>query len=170
MPSFNQKKIVMQKKLGFHLLALTLITALVGGTSYHARRQKDGLRNSVVQIKSLGRFGDNLMCFAHAVYFAKKNNLDLWYEPFIYSDELALSDALPQYSNSCACYFDTIIEHDQNSALASEEPNKNIKVLYRIPYFCESPIELAQPQSGISFKTAWDDQEFKQQLRALVKP
>ncbi len=130
-------------------------------------------RHAVVQVKSGGRFGDNLVSLAHAIYFAQKNNFELLYDPFTYSDQLVLSDSLPRYARIGELEFDDVIEHYGGSTLVKTEiKNDTKKLLFKIPYFPEAPIEykISNNNDWKAFPIDWFDHEFQQTLRTLFAP
>lgn len=122
-------------------------------------------KSAVIAEYSGGRFGDNLIAWAHGYYFAKKNDYDFYVHPFQYSDQLAL-DTLPKYTSDIACEFRREEVFKGGQVPCSE---KKDSTLFIIPYFPETEIELGQ-DNWFSFKVDWEDKAFKQELRELIKP
>ncbi len=154
------------------IIIITIFSALWAVKSTMARNASQSpLKSAVVQLKSGGRFGDNLISLAHAIYFAQKNNLELLFDPFPYSEQLVLSDVVKPYVYSMDWHFDRIIEHPGVSAEIHPELTKNgTKILFKIPYFPDAPIEYKVPNNWHPFPVDWEDQTFKQTLRKLLSP
>jgi hypothetical protein len=131
---------------------------------------------SCVQIEySQGRFGDNLVAFAHGLYFAKKYNYQLLLPAFQYSENLKFSDILNNNSsNITSANLDTTnlrkitvdrIYHDDLFK------NSRSETLFIVPYFPETFMEhIASRARPPYFMIDWDDPVFKQQLRDLISP
>ncbi len=126
--------------------------------------------SSVTFLKSGGRFGDNLIAFSHALYFAHKNNFDLLYDPFPYADQLVLDNVLKKYRKGAERQFDRIFKYAGGSAELSENCKTSGSYdLFVIPYFPEAPSECRNP-NPYQFPVDWEDPAFKELLRSLIKP
>lgn len=131
---------------------------------------------SYVQIEySQGRFGDNLITFAHSLYFAKKYNYQLLLPVFQYSEKLKFSAILNTNNfNITSANIDTTnLRKVTIDRIYSDNLFKNINcaTLFIIPYFPETFMEQIAGRSRVPyFMVDWDDPEFKQQLRDLIAP
>ena len=116
---------------------------------------------------SEGMFGDQLVNYAHARYAAYKYNLPLNYIPFDYCDKLQVHTMHrfieeEDFERIIYCKelpnnnLDSIIEFDKN-------------FLYIIPYFPESPDELARMPFW-RFDIDWEDQTFLDIFRREISP
>lgn len=128
------------------------------------------MQGAVVQVKSGGRFGDNILSVAHALYFAQKNNLELLYDPFPYSNRLALSASLKPYFPMMDGQFQKIIIYPGGPAMANEYVYGGKNTLFKIPYFPDAPIEFRVYNTWQPFPVDWDDPEFKSALIKLLSP
>jgi hypothetical protein len=144
-------------------LYFVTILFLVGISSLSICRQN----NAVVQIKAFGRFGDNLISMAHAIYFSYKNHCKLLYDPFIYSDQLVLSEKVKPYFPGIEGAFTSSIIYPGGSGIIPENVSRT---LFKIPYFPEAPIEYKGKEVWNYFPTQWDDPQFKRILRKLIAP
>jgi hypothetical protein len=131
---------------------------------------------SYVQVEySQGRFGDNLIAFAHGLYFAKKYNYQLLLPAFQYSENLKFSALLnSNSSNLISANLDTTnLRKVTVDRIYSDTLFKNINcaTLFIVPYFPETFMEQVAGRSRVPyFMIDWDDPEFKQQLRDLIAP
>ncbi len=119
--------------------------------------------NGAVPCYSGGRFGDNLLAFAHALYFAIKNKLTLYYVPFTYSEQLLLDDSIPKFTSEIEKRFKDSEIFSSRDITVKESVKST---LFTIPYFPEANIWDQQ----IPFFVDWDDNEFKNSLTNLIKP
>jgi hypothetical protein len=128
--------------------------------------QEPGMSNNngVVAQYSGGRFGDNLMACAHALYFALKNSCTLYIQPFLYSDHLMMDELQPHYTKAS----DRVFKYKR--VLTGKEPSlRNSKnTLFMLPYFAESAIE--RSEYPFHFQVDWDDALFQEQLHKLIQP
>jgi hypothetical protein len=113
-----------------------------------------------------GRFGDQLMCYIHAKWISYYYGIPLIYEPFSFSNRLALHYA--EYSS---------IEHGRTLRRVRPDPgmeiNYNRKELerYIIPYFPDSAWEQEKRNNEwYSFSVDWEDPEFKKELQQMIRP
>lgn len=126
---------------------------------------------SVIQMKSGGRFGDNLLALAHALYFAQQNSYELLYSPFPYSDQLALDTIAKKYVDGAEKFFERLIKYPGGSAVLPSDLRAQIRnLLFVIPYFPESCFEYTVSPQQNQFPVAWEDQKFKDALCKLVAP
>lgn len=79
-------------------------------------------RNAAIPQYSGGRFGDQLLTVAQTLYF--KNNCDMLYIPFQYTDGLVLDEAVRQYTPELAQHFKHTYTFKGNDNASLEEPLK----------------------------------------------
>jgi len=119
-----------------------------------------------------GRFGDNLLSYAHAKWIAYKYNLPFLYKPFIYSDRLVLHGQESLYTDEKKESFKNIISLHNEHII---KQLAGLSALLVVPYFPESKWEL---KTGISFsggawhhfRVDWSDNGFIQALKEIVIP
>jgi hypothetical protein len=118
-------------------------------------------------VYSEGRFGDKLLTYCRAKWLAYKYNIPLLYKPFIYSDQLMLHMTESHYENSKNTFKGAIILKDKSTPI---ERNKG--VLYTLPYFPESEIELTSESLGLVSlcRINWQDKGFLSILRNYIRP
>lgn len=136
--------------------------AVTAQTASSPRAESVSEHNAVVTDGCSGRFGDQLLNLAHALYFSMKNNCEFFYIPFRYSGELVLSTAIKPYANELIKKFAQHLRFDGNDRRACLESPVS-SALITIPYFVES---LTSPL----FYTDWENPSFKYLLRALMAP
>jgi hypothetical protein len=123
-------------------------------------------KNAVIPSYSGGRFGDNLLAFSHAAFFAWKNNYKLFLVPFKYSDQLTLYERFPLFSREIERRFKNQITYPGGDVKIN---GSLMSTLITIPYFPDAIIEYTT-QRWSSFKVDWEDDEFKQKLRKWISP
>jgi len=111
-----------------------------------------------------GRLGDTLLTFAHALYVAIKNNCEMLYRPFPYSDQLVMDDVFRHYAPEREAQFHHKINFNGNNQQAFLCPPVS-QTLLTVPYFPEA---LSYPHGG--FYTDWDDHVFNQILKTVIAP
>lgn len=124
--------------------------------------------------KSWGRFGDNLLSYMHTKYVSYLTGIPVLYSPFIYSDQLKLSEEEVRLNISKASKIeinDKLIE-DNFQGLADLKSSKGLVV--EIPYFPEDLYEY-KTYKHINpkwhyFQVNWQDPVFKQILKEHVAP
>ncbi|HLB41196.1 MAG TPA: hypothetical protein VJJ83_05375 [Candidatus Babeliales bacterium] len=129
-----------------------------------------------------GRLGDQLICYMHAKWVAYKYNLQLYYKPFIYSDQLVLDGVDQRYQEVLTRFLQPkpLLPGQSLEALLADGDKG---MLYEIPYFPESVEELkttVAPDSYDKFKRStnifayfpvdWSDRKFKKLLQKLIAP
>lgn len=119
--------------------------------------------NAAIPSYSGGRLGDNLLAVAHTLYFCMKNNWEMLYVPFTYSNQLVLDTATKKYSPQRAKQFKKKQPFcPQHKSVFLNKLLTN--TLMVIPYFSE------RMTSSSSFVTDWNDPFFKAELRRLLAP
>jgi hypothetical protein len=129
-----------------------------------------GRSSAVTYTFSGGRFGDCLLAFAHAKYFAYINDIPLLYKPFLYSDQLVMH-TLEQWLDDPKKYIKREVVVTKRKGINRKNERKGI--LYIIPYFPEDYNEVSTRQQffhGIHFKADWDDPAFKEELKRFIAP
>lgn len=118
-----------------------------------------------------GRFGDNLLTYAHAVWVSYKLKIPLLYRPFKqYSDQLALS----RIHNSWEVakdQFDQVIGLTKKGAQHRNLFDLNIDdtILYMVPFFGSCAYDIQLPNCG-PFDVDWRDEGFVNELRRGISP
>jgi len=101
-----------------------------------------------------GRFGDNLISYISAAYFAYINKISLMYKEFEYSDLLVLSDLEPR-SRTKSKKFTQKVMYNKNlniNTYDSSNPILFVTTFYNRP----------QPDAS--------DKEFKKKMRKVIRP
>ena len=130
------------------------------------------MNQAVIYEPSPGRFGDNLASYIHAKWISYKYKIPLLYKPFIYSDQLVLHKEERLYTAGIENIFKKTIFLGNK---ISVNPDETSSILYMVPYFPESKWELKNC-IGFSggpwdyFLIDWNDQDFIQELRKVIKP
>ena len=150
----------------------TIFSLLLFNKSYPKRYQLSSfqkttkLTNAVIPRYSGGRFGDNILAFAHTLYFSLQNNYELYLIPFHYSDQLILDNTIQKYTSDIEKKFkQKMIVKPQNKISISQFQN----TLFVIPYFPEAFIEYTKQQWPCFF-IDWENEAFKNELRKLIAP
>lgn len=134
-----------------------------------------------------GRFGDHLVAFAHALYFAHKHGCHLISKPFQYSDQLKLHKVtttanlafIKQYQRKTRTSHSKIYKNNPsvNRKITLERLEQldlaqlKSNTLIEVPYFPEVIIEHALSSTKLPyFIIDWEDPAFKEQLKLLIKP
>jgi len=128
-------------------------------------------KNAVIPEYSGGRFGDNLVTFAHTLYFAIKNQSQILHIPFKYSDQLMLDIMLQKDSPIVEKSFAQKSYFYRNGNVLVDQDEKN--TLFIITHFPTSRLEYVPEyatQRYLSFGVDWNDKNFKDSLRALIAP
>jgi hypothetical protein len=113
-----------------------------------------------------GRFGDNLLAYCHAKWIAYKHNIPLVYKPFDYSDRLMLHLIELRYDNIKHKFKGVLTLKDKSTPVA-----RNEGILYTLPYFPESEIELTDEKIGLVSLCSinWQDKAFLSILRNCIR-
>lgn len=113
-----------------------------------------------------GRFGDNLVAYCHAKWVSYKYGVPLLYKQFPYSDQLCMHKNEKHYNSNFQKYSKNI----SIDKLKRLHINKDVGILYNVPYFPESHFQLTFPQYSFYFPINWEDQGFIKELRESIKP
>lgn len=108
-----------------------------------------------------GRFGDCLITYLHAKWFAYQHNIPLIYKPFEYSSFLVLHDRELRKTGTA-----TKTLCDQWSFLSKLPWGSRI---YKCPYFPESKWELRNKKFPY-FAVDWKDPKFRAVVQELIVP
>jgi len=128
----------------------------------------DLIQGGVTFDHTAGRFGDCLLHYLRAKWFAYHYQMPLLYqanEDFPYFRELVLDDEEihlgPLHPKT------KIVDIHYNCP----EPKERLRHLYRIPYFPETYWELnVQGRPWFSFQVDWKDPEFQKIARKMIAP
>lgn len=122
----------------------------------------------VVYEFSGGRFGDNLLSYLHAKWFAYQHQIPLYYEPFPFSSDLVLDDREPLLYR----FFPKkpFVWHNISNGLP--DPRITLPILYICPYAPENQQELTDPAPShwINYKVDWKDPEFRMIIKEMITP
>lgn len=155
-------------RCGSWLLLLAWAGASVSKTAPKFKTSTNQIGGQFVSVQyNGGRFGDNLMAVAHALYFAHKHHSRFLLSSFQYSDQLVLNNSGKLTSNLAQKLPKRLPINgvrDFNHA-PKEHPN----ILFEIPYFPESLIEHAGHTKPY-FPVDWEDFGFLALLRTLIAP
>ncbi len=117
-----------------------------------------------------GRFGDNLLAYLHAKWFAFEHNLPLLYRPFNYSDQLKIHDADRHFSNPPSpAYRTPVWRWPMKHSTA-------LNVIYMCPYFPDNLRENTSIEQAASFveqrnfRIDWENPQFRRMVQELVAP
>lgn len=113
-----------------------------------------------------GRFGDNLLSYAHAQWIAYLYNTELLYKPFEFSDQLMLHHQAKLYSAREHPKKTTINLHNYKSLIFGGPQ------LIEVPYYSEYPNEPRSNLHGLclALTVDWKNPEFKAILKTNIKP
>ncbi len=118
-----------------------------------------------------GRFGDNLVAYAHAKWISYHYQMPLLYKKFPYSDYLVMHSAEKRYSAKRT--------HKKNAYQLGKKilqpTDKGQNALYIVPYFPESSYEqkitrFSSKNDWPFFHVNWEDEGFKQELKRMISP
>ncbi len=115
---------------------------------------------------SHGRFGDNLISYLHAKWYAHQEGIPLIYKPFPHSAALVLHDQEMRYEQ-------LPVEGRLRALLGSGRSNRlplNTSIVYICPYFPENRAEWNDPRYTFKFDVDWKNVEFRAQARAMLAP
>ncbi len=113
-----------------------------------------------------GRFGDNLISYAHAKWISYKYGIPLLYKSFPYSDQLVLHKSEIPFDNVRNRKIIRLSRQDMRI-----DVNKD--VIYEVPYFSEFAWDRNMSYNEhamIYFPVDWHDTLFMNQLRSMIKP
>lgn len=119
-----------------------------------------------------GRFGDCLISYLHAKWFAYKNDIPLVYKPFVFSTNLLL-DEMELRNHPCKSgYSRNYLGVGLFPSVRGDMPPS---VLHICPYFPEDPWELKNTlnlkgEPYYSFDVDWKDPEFRKIALAMIAP
>lgn len=113
---------------------------------------------------SHGRFGDNLISYLHAKWYAFQEDIPLIYKPFPLSSHLMLDELEFRYEQlptepRTRCYLGR--HHVQIP---------NISVIYICPYFPEERTEWNDPRYFCKFDVDWTNPTFRKIARSMLAP
>lgn len=127
--------------------------------------------NIVTYKKGEGRFGDQLLTYLHAKWFAYKNGCTLVYRPFSYSSFLLLDEKEVHYKNK-----ELRKQLGLNPLFKTQTYQKSffskipwIGLHYKCPYFGESSFERREFKN-VFFQVDWKDEKFRQIVKELIAP
>ncbi len=131
----------------------------------HARVHPE---SGVTYTLSGGRFGDNLLSVAHALWLAHSLDLPLVYTPFPYGDQLALSKQamIKNFTESCVLSSAQSYTKFWNMRLSKDTGQPTLVTLPYAPEFAYE-YDSAFP---IYTQINWDDPVFVEKLRAYIRP
>lgn len=117
---------------------------------------------------SAGRFGDCLLHYLRAKWFAYHYKMPLLYqasEDFPYFSQLVLHDK-EQHLEGLSSNIKILDIH-----YACPEPKERYNHLYKVPYFPETYWELeVQGRPWFSFQVDWKDPEFRKIVKEMIAP
>lgn len=122
--------------------------------------------SAVTYYQDGSRFGSQLLNYIHAAWVSYICKVPLLYKPFFYSNQLVLHDAAFSFDDYKALYGQKIklIE----SPRQIQDITSKSGTLYVIPYFPE--LNMFYKTVPFHFKVDWDDHEFIEQMRRLIRP
>ncbi|MDE3045934.1 MAG: hypothetical protein KGJ02_04750 [Verrucomicrobiota bacterium] len=120
---------------------------------------------------SKGRFGDNLLAYLHAKWFAYQRNIPLLYKSFPLSSQLVMHKMEKPYG----AQFQQQAYTRHYLARGPINPGIRLPILYICPYFPEDPWELdATLDMGgnewYHFDVDWKDPVFRAMAREMIAP
>ncbi|MCH9612156.1 MAG: hypothetical protein S4CHLAM102_06400 [Chlamydiia bacterium] len=118
-----------------------------------------------------GRFADNLISYIHARYIAYQSQLPLLYSPFVYSNELKLSQGAILLTDEMKKNYKRQV---RLSSFRLPRSQDGAGTMYLVPYFPDSEWER---ENCISYQGGrwevlpmdWEDEGFMQEIRSLVQ-
>jgi hypothetical protein len=119
---------------------------------------------------SHGRFGDNLITYLHAKWFAYEHQIPLIYKPFHYSSHLVLDDK--EFKITELINFP---RHRHYLDRGPVNPRIHLPILYMCPYFPEDDWEQRNTLSfndipWFYFQVNWKDPGFRKVVREMIAP
>jgi len=113
-----------------------------------------------------GRFGDRLMSYVHAKWISYKYDFQLLYKPFMFSDQLVLSERERVFKQRYVKFFKHVVPVSKGERIAFDKKNS----LYVIPFFSEY-LKYKKGQYGGHLVTVnWKDECFIGILRDCIRP
>jgi hypothetical protein len=109
-----------------------------------------------------GRFGDNLLAYAHAKWISYRFDIPLLYKPFPYSDQLAMNDL---EHHELPISFSKTVYLGRGEEVNHQDPET---VLYIITYFGEGAYRLLDP-SWPYVPVDWEDPGFRAVLKNAIR-
>jgi hypothetical protein len=124
--------------------------------------------SGVTYTLSGGRFGDNILSVAHALWLAHSLDLPLVYTPFPYSDKLKLSTLAKTQNFSKACVLNSA---ESYTKLWKSCFSKNLEdpLLITLAYSPEFTYEY-DPAFPVYTQINWDEPTFIEKLRTHLSP
>jgi hypothetical protein len=110
---------------------------------------------------SCGRFGDNLLTYAHAKWLSCNLRIPLFYRPFQYSEQLMMH----KLESGILFYKPEIIYLQDPTSI---DPTK--KALYVVPYFSAFAHERDPDSRWNDFTMDWEDPQFHEELYKMISP
>lgn len=117
-----------------------------------------------------GRFGDNLLTFSHAAWFAHQLDLPLVYQPFEYSDQLCLVED-PELLKECPLLPKLTLQTsaDYHAFYAQLERGQLENTLIEVPFYPETAYLFERRPSHPQFtQINWKDPAFKARLKKWI--
>ena len=113
---------------------------------------------------SAGRFGDNLISYLHAKWYAFQEGIPVIYKPFFLSSHLMLDELEMRYEQlptepRIRCYLGRPSQRVPNTS-----------VIYICPYFPEEPTERSDPRYFCQFDVDWKNSAFRKVARSMLAP
>ncbi len=131
--------------------------------------------SAVTYTLSGGRFGDNLLALSHAAWVAHCLDLPLVYHPFPYAEKLSVNQSSevlknPPHQIEEQAVLRTVEDYCTlwRTHLSNHE---SPPTLITVPYYPETEHDLKiYPDSPMITQVNWDDPQFIEKLRALLRP
>lgn len=114
-----------------------------------------------------GRFGDNILSYAHAKWISHLHGIPVLYQPFPYSDQLVLHDIEPLYQSDALDHFQETVTLGYDKEVDTEN---GLSTLYVLPYFGESSHERSLNPSWPFVQINWQDPDFRVMLKETIQP
>jgi len=127
---------------------------------------RDFGKSAVTYTFSWGRFGDRLMSYVHAKWISYKYDFQLLYKPFMFSDQLVLSERERLFKQRDVKSFKHVVSVPKGEQISFDGNN----ILYIIPYFSEYLKNKNGECKRYLVTVDWSDECFLQILRAFIQP
>lgn len=127
--------------------------------------------------KSWGRFGDNLLSYMHTKYVSYITGTQVLYTPFIYSDQLKLSDmeiVSKKIKGTKTQITEDYLKNNFEMVVNVKNNYGAANLILEIPYFPEDRYEYNRykhiNKQWMLFEVDWKDTAFKAILRNSIAP
>jgi hypothetical protein len=111
-----------------------------------------------------GRFGDNLLSYAHAKWVSYRFEIPLLYKPFPYSDQLMMHGIEHPYHSDAS--FSKTVHLGRGQEVNKQDPES---ILYILSYFAEGAYVLLDPYWPY-VEVDWEDPGFRALLKEAIQP